>query len=92
MNHKQILDTLAAASLVKALEFDIAYATNRNMLGPKWDKPDPASVSKAVISGVLAVGAARSMPRKRRSLPTTKPRSGWPWRSCFTNTVSTTQQ
>lgn len=53
MNHKQILDTLAAASLVKALEFDIAYATNRNMLGPKWDKPDPASVSKAVISGVL---------------------------------------
>lgn len=52
MNHKQILDTLAAANLVKALEFDIAFATSQNMLGPKWDKPDPAKVAKVVTAGI----------------------------------------
>lgn len=52
MNHKQILDTLAAANLVKALEFDIAFATSQNMRGPKWDKPDPAKVAKVVTAGI----------------------------------------
>jgi hypothetical protein len=53
MNHKQILDKLAARGLVEAVEDDVRRAVFWAMAGPRDGKPDHAAVSARVVDDVL---------------------------------------